>query len=347
MTGRKKYDKQYDTGAQQSILFDFDDEIEGDSPDDSMSPTIEELNRESELQDSALAAQRAMTQTMRFISFGSGSSGNCSYVGTDEEGILVDAGVDQDHVFKWLADNGVTPGMVKGIIITHDHSDHVRYAYTIARHYKHIRIYCTNRVLNGILRRHSISHRIKDVHTAIFKEIPFTLAGLTITGFDVSHDGTDNAGFFIEHGTQRLVVATDMGTITDRARHYMTQADYLMIEANYDARMLELGHYPEYLKNRIRAANGHLDNKDAAEFVASMMSVADGVYKGDLKYVFLCHLSNDNNTPEKALAEVRSAIEAKGVTVGAGEGTLSDLAKDMQLVALPRFEPSRLFVLRK
>lgn len=347
MTARKKYGKRYDTGAQQSILFEFDDEIEGDSNDENLSPTIEELNKESERQASALEAQRAMTQTMRFISFGSGSSGNCSYVGTDEEGILVDAGVDREHVFKWLADSGVTPGMVKGIIITHDHGDHVRYAYTIARRYKHIRIYCTNRVLNGILRRHSISHRIKEIHTPIFKEIPFTLAGLTITGFDVSHDGTDNAGFFVEHGTQRLVVATDLGIITDRARHYMTQADYLMIEANYDARMLALGHYPEYLKNRIRAENGHLDNKDAAEFVASMMKVEGGVYKGDLRYVFLCHLSNDNNTPEIALNEVRSAMEAKGVTVGTGEGTLADLAKDVQLVALPRFEPSRLFVLRK
>lgn len=325
--------------TRQTILFDFSEEIEGDNTGNN-APSIDELNREAELQQRALDAERSSRLSMHFISFGSGSSGNCSYVGTDTEGVLIDAGVDPKNVFTWLAQSGVTPEMVKGLLLTHDHGDHVRYAYAIARRNKHIRIYCTPKTMNGILRRHSISRRIMERHEPIFKEIPFVLAGLRFTAFDVSHDGTDNAGFMIEHDTQHFVVATDMGSITARASHYMTQADYLMIEANYDAVMLEQGSYPEYLKNRIRAGNGHLDNKVAADFVAQN-------YTGRLKYVFLCHLSNDNNTPEKALHEVRSALEARGVTVGGGEGTLGDLVKDVQLVALPRFEPSRLFILKK
>lgn len=276
----------------------------------------------------------------RFMSFGSGSSGNCSYVGTEKGGIIVDAGVDYEKVFERLAANGVSPDMVKGVCLTHDHSDHIRYAYGIARRYKHIRIYCTNRVLNGILKRHNVSRRIKDYHQPVFKEIPFKLGELTITAFEVPHDGYDNAGFFVEYGDCRFAIATDLGMVSDRARHYMSQADFLMIEANYDLEMLENGVYPEYLKNRIKTANGHLDNADTAQFVSE-------IYEPKLKNIFLCHLSNDNNTPEKAVAAVKGALEARGVTVGTALGTVEDRQKDVQLMALPRYECSPWFVLRK
>ena len=226
------------------------------------------------------------------------------------------------------------------MILTHDHGDHVRYAYSIARNNKHIRIYCTLRVLNGIFRRHSISRRLKEVHESIFKEIPFSLAGMQFTAFDVSHDGTDNAGFFVEYGTQHFAIATDLGCITERARFYMTKADYLMIEANYDSAMLDNGKYPEYLKNRIRADNGHLDNKVTAEFVANSCDER-------LKYVFLCHLSNDNNTPEIACRVVSEALKAKGRIVGTGEGLIDADSAAVQVVALPRFDNSRWFVLKK
>lgn len=277
---------------------------------------------------------------LRFISFGSGSSGNCAYIGTSSAGLLIDAGIDATKVFDILDQNAVTPDMVKGVCLTHDHGDHVRYVYQIVRRYRHLRIYCTPRTISGILRRHSISRRIKDYHEAIFKEIPFTLAGMTLTAFDVSHDGTDNAGYMIEYAGSRFVVATDMGVITPRADFYMKQANYLMIESNYDDTMLTNGPYKEYLKARIRNATGHLDNRVAASFIADN-------YTPELKYVFLCHLSHDNNTPKVAIDEVRKALEARNVTVGKGEGTLSDRAKDVQVVALPRFEPTLWYVLRR
>lgn len=336
MTTKQKYKSGKN---RQAILFDINDvpELEDMNPD---SPSIDELNREDEQKELAAVEAASKRQVMRFISFGSGSSGNCSFVGTESQGVLIDAGVDTTKVFKELADNGIRPETVKGIVITHDHGDHVRYAYNIARKYKHIHVYCTPRTLNGIFRRHNVSRRLKEVHEPIFKEIPFTLAGMRFTAFEVSHDGTDNSGFFIEYGDQHFVVATDLGCITDRAFHYMIQADYLMIEANYDADMLTNGHYPEYLKNRIRANNGHLDNRVTAAFVADN-------YTERLKNVFLCHLSHDNNTPEVAVNEVRKALEARGVTVGEGRGTMDDLDKAVQLVALPRFDSSALFMLKK
>ena len=337
MPDKKRYSKVI--AKQQSILFDIDD-----SPlqaeENPATPSIEDLNRESVLKRKAEEAAMKTQQSMRFISLGSGSSGNCAYIGTETQGVLIDAGVDSKKVFASLADNGIKPEMVKGVILTHDHGDHVRYAYSIARNNKHIRIYCTLRVLNGIFRRHSISRRLKEVHESIFKEIPFSLAGMQFTAFDVSHDGTDNAGFFVEYGTQHFAIATDLGCITERARFYMTNADYLMIEANYDSAMLDNGKYPEYLKNRIRADNGHLDNKVTAEFVANSCDER-------LKYVFLCHLSNDNNTPEIACRVVSEALKAKGRIVGTGEGLIDADSAAVQVVALPRFDNSRWFVLKK
>ena len=337
MPDKKRYSKVI--AKQQSILFDIDD-----SPlqaeENPATPSIEDLNRESVLKRKAEEAAMKTQQSMRFISLGSGSSGNCAYIGTETQGVLIDAGVDSKKVFASLADNGIKPEMVKGVILTHDHGDHVRYAYSIARNNKHIRIYCTLRVLNGIFRRHSISRRLKEVHESIFKEIPFSLAGMQFPAFDVSHDGTDNAGFFVEYGTQHFAIATDLGCITERARFYMTKADYLMIEANYDSAMLDNGKYPEYLKNRIRADNGHLDNKVTAEFVANSCDER-------LKYVFLCHLSNDNNTPEIACRVVSEALKAKGRIVGTGEGLIDADSAAVQVVALPRFDNSRWFVLKK
>lgn len=284
-------------------------------------------------------ADNPATRVINYISFGSGSSGNCCYVGTRQGGILVDAGVKDELVVSQLKANGVRMENVKGILLTHDHSDHVKYAYALLRGNKHMRLFCTNRVLNGLLRRHGVSKRIKDYHVPIFKEIPFSLAEMEITAFDVPHDGTDNMGFSINYDNRNFVIATDLGAVTDRAHHYMSRATYLVIEANYDLRMLLEGPYPEYLKARIRTDHGHLDNTDTARFLQE-------IYSRDLKYVFLCHLSKDNNTPGKALREVREALEAKGVRIGSGEESLTDRAADLQLVALPRFDATRWYVFR-
>ena len=169
---------------------------------------------------------------------------------------------------------------VKGICITHDHSDHMRYAYSIVRKYRHIRLYCTPRTLSGILRRHSVSRRIMDYQVNIYKEIPFAVDNFTFTAFEVMHDGSDNAGFYVEHDNRAFAFATDLGCISERADYYMCRADYLMIESNYDLNMLRFGPYPEYLKARIMNVNGHLDNRMTAEYLAS-------IYTDRLSYVFL------------------------------------------------------------
>lgn len=292
-------------------------------------PAIDEAARRMAREQADALAPLPPLKPLVFMSFGSGSSGNCAYLGDEHSGFLIDAGVDAAMVSDTLRRHGIHMEKVLGIILTHDHSDHVRYAYQFLRHNRHMALFCTPRALSGLLRRHNISRRIKDYHRPVYKEFEFQLGNFTVTPFEVSHDGTDNAGFFISHsgGRHTFAVATDLGCITPRVDHYMRRASHIMLEANYDLRMLMAGPYPEYLKRRISDVRGHLDNSDTARFLAGILSPA-------LRSVFLCHLSHDNNTPETALATVGQALRDTGAT----PGTLS-------LVALPRFEASPLYLL--
>jgi phosphoribosyl 1,2-cyclic phosphodiesterase len=199
-------------------------------------------------------------------------------------------------------------------------------------------VYCTPKVLNGMLRRHNISNRIKDYHRAIYKEHPFSIGNFTITAFEVMHDGTDNAGFHIVHGEHNLVVATDLGCISERADFYMRQANYLMIEANYDEGMLSAGNYPEYLKGRIRSETGHLNNCVTADYLKQ-------IFSPKLRNIFLCHLSKDNNTPEIALQVVEKALTEAGAKVCDGSNSPYARMNSVQLIALPRYESTPLIPL--
>lgn len=289
----------------------------------------------------AVAEQKAPVspRIFKYISFGSGSSGNCSYLGAERGGILIDAGIKPDYVQSTLMANGISMQDIKGILLTHDHHDHIQYVYRILRANKHIRLFCTNRVMNGLLQRHNVSKRIRDYHTPIYKEIPFHILDFDITAFEVPHDGTDNMGFSISRGDRNFVFATDMGTVCERAYHYIRKAHFLVVEANYDREMLVNGRYPEYLKARIQTAQGHMDNLLTGKLLAKIAG-------NGLKYVWLCHLSKDNNTPHKALAAVNSALEQAGFSVGTDAETRSDLCADLILTVLPRFDATRLYVLR-
>lgn len=277
---------------------------------------------------------------LEFISFGSGSSGNCAYIGVKGEGgVIIDAGVDAENVISELRRNSIPSDKIAGIVLTHDHTDHVRFAYKLLRALPALRLYCTPRIINGILRRHSISGRIKDRHTPIFKEFEFTAGPLVITPFEVSHDGSDNVGFSICAGESTFVVVTDTGYITERADHYIRQANYLMIEANYDRHMLEVGPYPLHLRSRIASERGHMDNQDTASYLARIHTSA-------LTDIYLCHLSHDNNTPECALATVSDALVARGITVADASGSVESRSAAVRLYALPRHDSSPLFMHR-
>ena len=335
-----KYKGYTNTGRPLKISFDVDG---NDTPDDLM-PAVE----------NPTPRYTGVGKGLCFMSLCSGSSGNCAYLGTPRGGILIDAGIkpppksnrkrkksDEDvlnlnEAFAALERNGVSVDMIKGVLLTHAHQDHMRCLYPAVSRCK-CSVYCTMGVMSQMLQRCRVPGRIQDYHVPIFKEIPFRILDMEITACETLHD-VKSVGFSIEYEGERFVVATDMGMITDRAAYYMARANYLMIECNYDLEMFKNGTYPAYLKARVIGDKGHLDNAVAARFIA------EHYHKG-LQYAFLCHLSKDNNTEEKALTTMRQALEARGLSVGDGSNAASQRDRDIQICALPRYTASGFYTL--
>ena len=260
----------------------------------------------------------------KFFCLGSGSSGNCYYLGTSDYGILIDAGVGIRAVKKSLREYGVSIEKLIAVLVTHDHADHVKTIGCFGDK-MNIPVYATQAVYDGIRRNQRVIADLTQSKRLIKKEEPFVVRDFSITAFDVPHDSIENVGFRIEFDNQVLVLVTDVGRITDTIRTYAAQANHLIMEANYDEVMLSTGRYPYFLKERIASGMGYISNKASAEFIAS-------VYHVDMKNIWLCHLSQDNNHPELACKTVEQALHNNGVVVG----------RDVRLEALSRFKVSGL-----
>ena len=269
---------------------------------------------------------------IKFKSFSSGSCGNCYYLGAVEDGsvkagVLIDAGVSLRRVRKELAAEGMSMDDFQSILITHDHYDHIR---ALGSYCKYLRkpVYSTDvlhRALSGNLftKDHIASCRrlLKEGWNDV---VP---GQIRARYFVVPHDATQTVGYYIDfiNYNFKFVIITDAGRITPEALEFAASADAVVIESNYDGYMLDHGPYPQALKDRIRNGHGHLSNADCAQAITSF------VHPG-LRNVFLCHLSENNNTPDAAHKCSRSALDAAG-------------RQDVRLVTLPRQLPSRLFTL--
>lgn len=243
---------------------------------------------------------------LRFLSIGSGSSGNCYYIGTGEYGFLIDAGVSVRTVKHVLKENGLALENIWGIFITHDHTDHVKSVGALGEKY-HIPVYVTKEMKSGIDRNYKVTEKLVSCCKFFHKGEIVTVRDFTFQAFPVSHDATDCVGYSIRYDSRYFVVATDLGFISKDVANHIARANYLVIEANYDDDMLHYGPYPYPLKQRVKSHLGHLSNSHTANFLA------DNWHEG-LDYVFLCHLSKENNTPEVAFDTVNKALTAKGVS---------------------------------
>ena len=228
-----------------------------------------------------------------FCSFASGSSGNCYYVGKQDEGILVDVGITAQQILKSLAQNDLSMDNVKAILVTHDHIDHVKGLEVLTKNHP-VPIYAHADCLQGLTE----GSATKKVDPALFHEVetsqPFVLCGITIEAFPVMHDGRGAVGYHFDYEGRTLTIATDIGMLDKVVKEQIRRADNLVIEANYDVEMLEKGSYPYILKQRIAGPFGHLSNDESAKFVAE-------IYHPGMKNIMLCHLSENNNSPERAL----------------------------------------------
>lgn len=260
----------------------------------------------------------------KFFSLGSGSSGNCYYLGNDSYGILIDAGVGIRRITKTLREYGVSMDKIRGVLITHDHADHIKTAGCLA--IKHnLPIYATEGVHFGIHRSKYTQGELYSSKKIIEKETPFSIENFSITAFEVLHDSIENVGYHIKFDEQTFVLATDVGQITPTVREYASKANHLVIEANYDDEMLENGHYPAHLKQRISNGRGHLSNHLSAEFLGS-------IYNESLKNIWLCHLSQDNNHPDLAYQTIAQSLTQAGARID----------ENLSLATLSRYKASGL-----
>ena len=265
---------------------------------------------------------------LKFMSFGSGSCGNCYYICTETYGMLIDAGIGIRKMKKYFCDYGLSFDDVKCIIVTHDHADHVKAVGMLSEAYN-LPVFATGKVHEGIRRNYCVHKKVNMANVRVLnKGEKFCLGEFEVRTFDVPHDSLENVGYLIKCGDRTFALMTDVGHVTDEMAEVIGMADYLVIEANYDEEMLRFGSYPTFLKERVASPTGHLSNREAAEFLATH-------YDGTLKNIWLCHLSRDNNHPELAYKTVDIRLFQEGIRVG----------KDVSLVALKRTTPSEMYEL--
>lgn len=261
-----------------------------------------------------------------FFSLASGSSGNCYFIGTAHHGILIDAGIGIRKIKKKLKDAGYGLENILAVFITHDHADHIKSAGILGEKY-HVPVYSTEKILDGVNNSYVVTEKLYGSKRFVNIHEKTAVAEFSITAFPVSHDATESLGYSIEYQNSNFTLATDLGYICEHSLPYLKQANYLIIEANYDLEMLEQGEYPMFLKNRIKSKTGHLCNDDTASFLAEH-------YQEQLQHIYLCHLSRENNTPEKALDTVKKALENNNIQVG----------NEVQLTVLPRIHSSEFYI---
>jgi phosphoribosyl 1,2-cyclic phosphodiesterase len=267
---------------------------------------------------------------LKFISFGSGSSGNCYLLYTESDGLMIDAGVGVRALKKYFRDYGLPQSQVRSLLITHDHADHIKCVGSIS-HDLHLPVYATEQVHTGIDRNYCVTRKVSVADRRVLvPQQTVDIGEFRVTPFQVPHDSSDNVGYMIEEGNCTFCIITDAGHITSDMAHYIERANYLVIEANHDREMLMAGPYPQHLKERITSGTGHLSNAACGEAIAQHMSE-------HLRHVWLCHLSEENNHPELARKTVEATLRSYGIVAG----------KDVQLDVLKRSVPMGIFELRE
>ena len=238
---------------------------------------------------------------MRFTSVASGSSGNCTYVGSDNTHILIDAGVSKKRIEEGLNGLDLTLGDLDAIFVTHEHVDHIAALHTILKKYD-IPIYATAGTIQGIRVSDKKAEMTNSrfVPVAVDKEV--FVGDMIINPMTISHDANEPCGYRVFCKDKKIGVATDLGCYTDYTVDCLKDCDALLLEANHDIRMLQTGPYPYQLKRRILGDTGHLSNEKSGELLCKLLN-------DKMKGIFLGHLSKENNLPELAYETVRVEID--------------------------------------
>ena len=237
-----------------------------------------------------------------FCSLYSGSSGNCLLVQTSNTKILIDAGESAKKITSALSLANVEPSQIDAILVTHEHSDHVKGLGTFSKKYD-IPVYANSKTWDAMPEQ---SFKITEKNIQKFTiEENFEIGDLKIHPFKIPHDAANPCGFNLIHENNKISIATDIGHMTSNIAHKLEDSLFVLLEANYDPEILKCSSYPYLLKQRIAGPNGHLPNSDAGKTISFLMN-------SGLKQVMLGHLSKENNFPELAYKTVvEELIESK------------------------------------
>lgn len=237
---------------------------------------------------------------LELCSLASGSKGNCICVGTNQVHVLVDAGISGKKIKERLATLDYKVEDMDGILITHEHIDHIAGLGVLARRY-HIPIYATKDTIRAILKVKSVGQIDEELFRPIEPGKAFSIGELQMKPMSISHDAIDPVAYHFYDGKHKMAVVTDLGTYTQELVDELQGLDGLLLEANHDIHMLQTGSYPYPLKQRILGNHGHLSNERSGQFLCELLHDHFGS-------VLLGHLSPENNLPELAYESVRLEV---------------------------------------
>lgn len=230
-----------------------------------------------------------------FYNLASGSSGNSSYIETDSAKILLDSGISHKRINDFLKNKNVEFSDIDGILITHEHSDHVSGLKTILNKYD-IPIYSNEETIRALEKKYgNFNHKI------IENNQKFEIKDLEVKAFSIPHDAVNPVAFNFRNSNKKLSIATDIGHITNNIMLNLEGSDYILIESNYDNGIMKTSSYPYHLKNRIKGPYGHLENMESGEVIALLKNL------GTTKFM-LGHLSKENNDPQTAYSKIMEVL---------------------------------------
>lgn len=245
---------------------------------------------------------------MRITTLASGSSGNCTYVGTERTHLLVDCGITAKKTEELLNSIGLKPSDIDAILLTHEHSDHIKGLKRLmtTSGLKVLASEGTLRALTKATRDEYFSYGGRELMSSVSADMCYLIGDIRINPFNISHDAAQPLGFRFENGDKSCAVATDLGYFDDYVRDSIIGTDAAVIEANHDRGMLANGAYPMYLKRRIMSREGHLSNNNSGLLISELLKF--NPTGKPIRHIFLGHLSKENNTPELALNTVMSTV---------------------------------------
>ena len=234
---------------------------------------------------------------LKLTTLASGSSGNCALLSDGETHLLLDAGISCRRICAALAGLDIPPEALSGVLITHEHAG-------LATLHKRFRL----PVYTSPGTARQLCYRIAAMEDVVRPCAPgssFTVGGLDVETFPISHDAAEPMGFAVSDGERKAALVTDLGVVTEAVRRGMAGARLVLVEANHDPDWVRSGPYPYYLQARILGEKGHLSNEDGG---ALALAAADG----GARTVVLAHLSRENNTPQRAYDAVSAILDAHG-----------------------------------